>query len=690
VNSRVAGAQPVGQSVGQPIGQPAAQLDVIALAHARSRNFGLHAHEAPDFHPLRHTQLQDVVDRNQSLYSHALPVMETLHAQIVDTQSMVLLTDNDGVILHSLGDSDFVEKARRVALCPGVSWAEADRGTNAIGTALADGRPTVVHGGEHFLHANRILSCSCAPIVDPYGHTIGALDVSGDTRGFHKHTLALVRMSAQIIENHLFANQFADAVRVRFHARAEFIGTLFEGLAAFSPDGRFLSANRSALFQFGRPLAALDRQPFDALFGARFAALVSEAERAPGECMTLTLPSGVRVIARAECRARPAFVAGAGGLSGPARDPQRDDRYSQDRCASAKPPAGAGRVYPDPHAVTFATLDTGDARMADVLRRVEKIGGRDIPLLVLGKTGTGKEWLARAFHYESPRRAAPFVAVNCASLPDTLIEAELFGYEDGAFTGARKRGNAGKIVQADGGTLFLDEIGDMPLAQQVRLMRVLQERSVVPLGGTRAIPVDVRIICATHRNLREMIDAGAFREDLYYRINGLAVTLPALCERTDLAALIERMLAEQRREEPRIPSSVSHEVLDLFGRCLWPGNLRQLSNVLRTAGIMAEGAHAISIEHLPEDFLEAHAAALRQELNGQEASFVIDDDAALRAQSTSSSYSATRPPARMTEWQAALIEQTLARHGGNISAASRELGLARNTVYRYLRMRGAH
>src|ERR1700754_4241711 len=571
------------------VGQPAAQLDVIAQAHARSRNFGLHAHEAPDFHPLRHTQLQDVVDRNQSLYSHALPVMETLHAQIVDTQSMVLLTDSNGVILHSLGDSDFIEKAERVALCPGVSWAESDRGTNAIGTALADAQPTVVHGGEHFLHANRILTCSCAPIADPFGRTIGALDVSGDTHGFHKHTLALVRMSAQIIENHLFANQFADALRVRFHARAEFIGTLFEGLAAFDAQGRFLSANRSALFQFGRPLAALYQQPFDALFGAPFTALLRQAARTPGECMMLTLPSGVRVVARGECPARPAF-------SVTAADPQAAAQAPQTTSAT-----GARKTAPR-DTLSFAQLDTGDAKMTAVLRRVEKICGRDIPLLVLGKTGTGKEWLARAVHYESPRRAAPFVAVNCASLPDTLIEAELFGYEDGAFTGARKRGSIGKIVQANGGTLFLDEIGDMPLAQQVRLMRVLQERNVVPLGGTRAIPVDLRIICATHRNLREMIEAGTFREDLYYRINGLAVTLPALRERSDLAALVERMLALQPDGE-RLPRRVSDEVLERFAQCRWPGNLRQLANVLRTASIMAEGAQQIEFEDLPEDFL---------------------------------------------------------------------------------------
>jgi transcriptional regulator with PAS, ATPase and Fis domain len=495
-------------------------------------------------------------------------------------------------------------------------------------------------------------------------------------------------MSAQIIENHLFANQFADAVRVRFHARAEFIGTLFEGLAAFAPDGRFLSANRSALFQFGRPLAVLDRQPFDALFGTAFAALVRHAEHAPGECMTLTLPSGVRVVARAECRARPVFMA-TGSSRGTAG---KRTASAIDRAAAATARGTLSDEFADqranPHEVRFATLDTGDAKMADVLRRVEKICGRDIPLLVLGKTGTGKEWLARAFHYESPRRAAPFVAVNCASLPDTLIEAELFGYEDGAFTGARKRGSVGKIVQANGGTLFLDEIGDMPLAQQIRLMRVLQERSVVPLGGARAIPVDVRIVCATHRNLREMIDAGTFREDLYYRINGLAVTLPALCERTDLAALVDRMLAEQQREDDRTPSLVAPEVLELFTRYRWPGNLRQLSNVLRTAGVMADGADAIRVEHLPEDFLEEHASAQRQ--LDEKAPVGTDGNGTLRATSASPSRTTPHPLVRMTEWQAALIEQTLARHGGNISAASRELGLARNTVYRYLRLRGAH
>ncbi|WP_027798398.1 sigma-54-dependent Fis family transcriptional regulator [Paraburkholderia dilworthii] len=646
------------------IGRP----DVIAQSHARSLELGLRASETPDFHPLRRPALRELVDRNQSLYTHALPVMETLHAQIVDTQSMVLLTDSHGVILHSLGDSDFVEKANRVALCPGVSWAEADRGTNAIGTALVDGQPTVVHADEHFLHANRILTCSCAPIADPFGRTIGALDVSGDTRGFHKHTLALVRMSAQMIENHLFSNQFADAVRVHFHARAEFIGTLFEGLAAFGADGTFLSANRSALFQFGEPLAVLQRQRFEALFGAAFANVLQQTARAPGENLVLTLPSGVRVVARGEYSAQ-RYVAPAMGHAEKSRNFASNGARHVPDFADTAPLA------------TLETLDTGDAQMSAILARVAKVRGRDIPILILGKTGTGKEWLARAIHHDSPRRAAPFVALNCASLPDTLIEAELFGYEDGAFTGAKKRGSVGKIVQADGGTLFLDEIGDMPLAQQVRLMRVLQERTVVPLGGTRAIPVDLRIVCATHRNLRAMIAEGTFREDLYYRINGLVVTLPALSERTDLAALVKRML-ELQREGDGLPRRVSAAVLKRFMQCRWPGNLRQLANVLRTASIMAEGAEQIELDDLPEDFLQDCADAAADD-NARSTLEAVDD---VKGDGSGAHVS---KPSRMEDWQATLIVQTLARLDGNVSAAARELGLARNTVYRYLRRGGA-
>ncbi len=624
----------------------AGRVDLLAQAHARSSAVGLRAAELPDFSPLSRVALRELIDVNHSLFAHARPVMENLHAQIADTQSLVLLTDPHGVILHSIGDADFIEKANRVALCPGVSWAEGARGTNAIGTALASGQALAVHGSEHFLRANRILTCSCAPIVDPFGRTLGALDVSGDPRGFSSHTLALVRMSAQLIENHLFANQCADALRVRFHAHEECVDSLFAGLVAFGPDGGLIAANRSALFQLGAPFDALQHQGCDALFGLSFGMLAQQAARAAGAMVRLTLASGVRVLARCEfADAQKTAVA-----------------VTPAAVQIARAPAA------DPDAITFATLDTGDARMAAVLERVAKIRGRDLPLLILGQTGTGKEWLARALHDASPRADGPFVAVNCAALPDSLIEAELFGYEDGAFTGARKRGSPGKIAQADGGTLFLDEIGDMPLAQQVRLMRVLQERAVMPLGGARAVPVDVRVVCATHRDLRAMIADGTFREDLFYRINGLAVTLPPLATRTDLPALVERILDRLAHGEP-MPRRIAPDVLAAFARHRWPGNLRQMTNVLRTAGMLAEDESEIALAHLPDDFwLDCDAAP---------------DTSA--APETPASRAAKPEATTLLDHQAAVIDAALARHGGNVSATARELGLARNTVYRHLR-----
>ncbi|WP_321815195.1 MULTISPECIES: sigma-54-dependent Fis family transcriptional regulator [unclassified Paraburkholderia] len=656
----------------------AARANAIAQAHARSRALGLSATATPEFDALASADLRDLIDSNRTLYHQARPVMDALHAQIVDTESMVLLTDRNGVILHSLGDTDFVEKARRVALRPGVSWAERDRGTNAIGTALVEGQPTTIHANEHFLRANHILTCSCAPIADPWGRTLGALDVSGESHGFHKHTLALVRMSAQMIENHLFNTEFADAVRLQFHARAEFIGTLYEGLAAFAPDGTLLCANRSALFQLGAPLASLQQRGFDTLFGMPFAAFLQrliQAHASTHAPFTLTLPSGVRVVARgtpgSAVEIAPVRAASSTVSAERIGRTERIERTERTNAAREKPPADA-RPASANWQPTFADLDTGDARVAAVLERVGRVRGRDIPVLVLGRTGTGKEWLARALHQDSPRRDAPFVALNCAALPDTLIEAELFGYEDGAFTGAKRRGSPGKILQAHGGTLFLDEIGDMPLAQQVRLMRVLQERAVVPLGGARAMPVDLRIVCATHRDLRAMIAEGSFREDLYYRINGLAVTLPPLAERTDLDALVARVLALVRREIPDAPAQIAPAVRACFRRCRWPGNLRQLANVLRTAAIMAEGEDLIDIAHLPEDLLhDCEQIDLAQ----------ADDPATAQASAPDES------PARLADWQARLIDDTLTRHGGNVSAAARELGLARNTVYRHLRRR---
>lgn len=654
---------------------------VITSSHQRCSNFGLTESDLPDFCRIPKPELDERLEVNRALHLHALPVMESLYEQISNTHNMVMLTDSEGLILHALGDNDFLEKADKVALSPGVSWSERHKGTNAVGTALHERRPAVVNGPEHYLRANHFLTCSCAPIVDPHGQVIGALDVSGDHRGFHRHTLALVNMSAQIIGNQLFAEAFPEGIRIHFHARAEFIGTIVEGIVAFTPTGRLLSANRSAQYQLGMSINALQAHTFSSLFGFPMSSLMDHYRSANPGLLSLSLSSGATVRARAEFRTPSLMFASMGwadsmGIPATAQ-PGEHARTAVDAPA-ASPPRQPVRF------ASLSCLDVGDKQVAHAVQMVSKIKGRDIPILVLGETGTGKELLAKAIHNDSHRNQAEFVAVNCASIPESLIESELFGYHEGAFTGAKKKGGIGKIVQANGGTLFLDEIGDMPLPLQARLLRVLQDRIVTPLGGTKSIPVDIAVICATNRDLKDMISKGQFRDDLYYRLVGLVVRLPALRIRTDMSVLIEKILdAESATADTNY--RLDADVLSLFQKYSWPGNIRQLNNVLRTACVMAGSDGVIRHQDLPEDLLDEMLASS----NPPETAWQDLQCANVAGIHAGSVPVTGKPPAAATEMkledmQIAAMAAALAQHNGNLSSAARALGVSRNTVYRKL------
>jgi len=644
-------------------------LQAIERSHQRSSSYGITRGQRPDLDSLSRADLAQTLEANQTLSGHARPVMETLYDQIRNTHSMVILSDAEGTILHTLGDSDFLAKADRVALGPGGRWSEQLRGTNAIGTALFEQKPTTVHAQQHYLDANRFLTCSAAPIFDHRGQVLGVLDVSGECGSFHKHTMALVRMSAQMIENHLLAGSFPDCITLHFHSRAEFVGTLVEGIVSFTPGGRFLAANRSAQFQLGLTLSALQSHTFASLFGVPLSLLFEHHRKAAPGLLELCLHNGIRIHGRAELRLRDQHFQNA-----------REAVIEAPEVLPASPsarPAPPVRPHPGQPRGGLQALDTGDARMSAIIGKLRKVIDRDIPVLITGETGTGKEWLAQAIHRESARcsttqtrgGAAPFVAVNCSAIPENLIEAELFGYEDGAFTGARRKGALGKIAQAQGGTLFLDEIGDMPLALQGRLLRVLQERAVTPLGSQRVIPVDFALVCATNQPLREMTARHAFREDLYYRINGLQVKLPALRERSDLSALIDRILEQEGgRDAPRFDT----QALALLQASRWPGNLRQLSNLIRTALAMADGEARIGVEHLPDDFLEEAAPLLAAGGMPAPAAYEEMDE----------------KPLSMHDNEWAAIERALRTHDGNVSAAAKALGVSRNTLYRRFKSRG--
>ncbi|MDO5291094.1 MAG: sigma 54-interacting transcriptional regulator, partial [Pseudomonadota bacterium] len=327
--------------------------------------------------------------------------------------------------------------------------------------------------------------------------------------------------------------------------------------------------------------------------------------------------------------------------------------------------------------------DTGDAAWHAVLHKARKVLNQPIALLLHGESGSGKEVLAHALHQASDRAAHAFVPVNCAALPEPLIEAELFGHAPGAFTGARREGAPGLIRQAHGGTLFLDEIGDMPLALQTRLLRVLQERRVTPLGGGPSVAVDFALICATHRDLRAEVAAGRFRDDLYWRLNGLTLRLPPLRQRHDFDALAARMLA---RHAPGRPLALAPDVAAALRAYPWPGNLRQLDSVLRTAVALAGDEPAIGWPHLPDDLVQELAQPPATAPN--RAPTPAPTNAPVHAATPPAPAAAPTAPQRLAQHTEQAMRHAVERAGGNLSQAARDLGIGRSTLYRHLRPKG--
>lgn len=610
--------------------------EVVGPTVARSWRRCLEAGLAPvgrlDAFQFDHRTALRAAERQRELVAHARPVMEYLYSQTRDSGSMVILADDRGMLLQSLGDADFVGRAERVALAPGASWAEQHRGTNAIGTALAEGGPVVVHGAEHYLERNAFLTCAAATVSAPDGRLLGVLDISGEQRSRHPHTFGLVRAAAQMIENRLFDARHGEALRLRFHPLAEGIGTVAEGVVALSDDGWIVGANPAGLVLLGLCPADLGAMPVTRLLQVRLADLVDWGQRRGSESMRVTRQNGERLHVRVE--------------------PGRAKRRIYVSPAQELPVAEDA----------LTALDTGDARLHAAIDKARRVLGKPISLLLQGDSGAGKELFAKACHDAGPRRDRPFVAVNCATLPENLIEAELFGHAPGAFTGARKEGSPGRIRAANGGTLFLDEIGDMPLAQQTRLLRVLQEREVVPVGGDRAVPVDFVLICATHRDLKAEMAAGRFRADLYYRINGLTLMLPALRERSDFSVLVARILGEIA---PERAIGLETDLAAAFAAHDWPGNLRQLANVLRTAcALLDDNETRIGWQHLPDDIAEE----LR--CSGLPAGDATDSPL---------------PTDNLHSLSEAAMARAIAASHGNMSEAARRLGISRNTLYRRLR-----
>ena len=683
---------------------PSAMDERLTRSWQRSFSAGL----SPDARaavqgPLGNQAFAQLLQRNAQLLASAKPVMDFVYRQLRGSHSMLVLADADSTLMHTLGDDGFLDKAQRVALQCGVSWHEHVRGTNAIGTAAAERSAVQVRGGEHYLAQNGFLHCSAAPIFTAQGEVAGVIDISGDTFASQPHALVLANSAARMVENNWLKSRYPEHVRIHMHPQAEGLDTPAEGIVVLTQDGMLVGANPEGMRLLGLNGTDCFALRLDARLQQRLTRLLAQAGKPP---QALHMPDGRRL----HLRVHMPVARGASGFGAP----PAKTRSARDEATHNPPDAGlADAALADAAAVpasaaavgtdsapaqtgpdALSRCDTGDALWQRAAAQARRLLHTPVPLLVLGESGVGKEVFARACHDSGPRAGKPFVAINCAAIPESLIEAELFGYAPGAYTGAQRSGSLGRIREADGGTLFLDEIGHMPVLLQTRLLRVLQERQVTPLGGGATVAVDFALMSATHCPLDDAVADGSFRRDLYYRINGFALRLPALRERGDFEALAARILHSLNvpgqaqwlakaglGKTPELACGrlpIAPDVLAAFMRHSWPGNVRQLSSVLQTACALREPHEAqIGWQHLADD--------VRQQLQATPVPVHASMGPVAPLDAAGAASLPERAPGGLKAWSRQAMQATLDAAGGNVSEAARQLGVSRQTLYRQLR-----
>lgn len=584
----------------------------------------------------------------------ARPGVRDLFSQVAPLGYCALLCDRNVTTLDWLGDDKQAREWKKAGLYLGSIWAEDEEGTCAVGTCLVEKRPITIHKGEHFRVVNAGLTCSAAPIFDPFGGMLGLVDISAlrspDSKDSQYLALQLVKQAARLIESAYFFNQFEDQWVLSVCNNREMAEVTKNCLFSLNGDGTILAADQTARKQFDDGLChPLIGRDIGDVFDIQFDKLLELAGKSDMVWPVRTVTNGARY-----------FVS--------LRSPQAINVKSVKEHEVKTGKAELLEVPAVGEPLSLAYLAGDDQRLREIVSRIERVLDKNIPVLLNGETGTGKEVFARAIHQASNRADKPFVAINCASIPESLIESELFGYEPGAFTGARSKGMKGKIEQANGGTLFLDEIGDMPASLQPRLLRVLSEKEITPLGGSGSLPLDLQVICATHRSIREMLDEGTFREDLYYRLNGISVVLPPLRQRTDLLRLIKTVLAIEAGTQIGA-ISIEKTALTILARYDWPGNIRQLRNVLRYTLAMSNG-ETITPADLPEEVADEKINVLQPPIKLPEYTMREPES------SSKSSLSA------MEQLEKTAILDSLSRNQWQVARAAKEIGFGRTTLYR--------
>ena len=592
--------------------------------------------------PLNNEDIKNAILCSE-LYEFSIATLEELLIQTRETKHILTLSDAQGRLIFLGGDRRVKHQAENINYVLGSIWSEQTIGTNAIGTSLETGYPVQIFAAEHFCEGLHDWVCSSSPIRDPITkEVLGVVDVTGPWREAQAHTLGMAVMASKVLE-------------YKFHEQAVLTRTqLIEQYSSV-----ILRYPQNGVIVLDAAFNPIEANPFACRFlkqvsGKSLGTLWTEQE------LYTYLPlrhSSVQPKEEYEV-----FIEQFG-----IRALIQEIYHANKRIGFLLIFRSSGQKTTTKLSLENAPWDKIIGRSSNMLSAMTKcnlVAQKNVPVLLLGESGSGKELFAQAIHQISDRRKGPFVALNCGAVPKELLASELFGYDPGTFTGAVKAGKRGKFEQAHKGTLFLDEVGDMPLEFQVHLLRVLEEREVVRLGGSKPIPVDVNIVAATHQNLEQLVHDGLFRADFYYRLQVVSISIPPLRERRDdIPLLIDHFMDQltHKYDKPllKLDQQVREFLINLYQ---WPGNVRELQNILEHTVLFCLN-DTIMIEDLPQS---------------------IQKNVMYNSQwSRSRSFNVNQKEFSSCHEKKSLLS-LLQESGGNLSATARQLGVARTTLYRHL------
>jgi len=592
-----------------------------------------------------HQILREHQDSVDEFLNVARAGVEQLYAQVASLGYVLLLSDYRGITVQFLGDQRD-ERLHKAGLYLGADWSEQYAGTSAVGTCIQEQKALTCHRVDHFDSSHIRLTCTAAPIKDPSGQLLAVLDISAlnssRTPESQNFALHLTQLYARLIEDVYFLRRYRHHLVFKCDQSRELVQVSGQLLFALDEEGHVLAANTIAR----ELLVQLQKIDQPNLFLPELLECQWQDILAINHCSEGT--RAFRVLGTQQT------------LFGTLIEPKS-------RALNLLNPSSRG-IQRDESVPVLDRLCADDPAMRQTISLAKRLRNKEVSLLILGETGTGKEVLAQAIHLSSHRAKQAFMAVNCAAIPESLIESELFGYAPGTFTGGRAKGAKGLIQQANGGTLFLDEIGDMPLPLQTRLLRVLAEGQVMPLGAVEPVDVDIRVLAATHCNLQKLIAEGRFREDLFYRLNGATLTLPSLKARADKQYLIQTLM-KQISPTVRLRADAVSALLAYS----WPGNIRQLVNALTFADAICEGDE-ITVHHLPKD-ITLHPP--------EWPTFIGTPHTASELFSSEDVDSHAKNYAKSSEQERLL--SLLRQQRWNISAVAKQLGVSRPTIYRRIK-----